>query len=256
MRPNPEVSIVVPLRDERENLRILGSEIRGAMEGSGSSWEVVLVDDGSTDGSLEALRDLAANDGAFRVLRLPAQHGQSAALAAGFRAARGGIVVTLDADLQNDPQDIPRLLAELETADVVAGVRATRHDPWIRCASARAANRIRRSVTRDSLTDIGCSLKAYRAELLERVPTFDGMHRFLPILLQMEGARVRQVQVAHRLRRHGRSKYTTRKRVWRGLVDLLGVRWLQRRWIARQEVEGIEEVGLAAEGPQRVRTAR
>lgn len=236
----PVVSIVVPLRNERESLRILGSEIRAAMEGS-PSYEVVFVDDGSTDGSLEALRELAAGDGGFRVLRMPGSHGQSAALAAGFRAARGSIVVTLDADLQNDPRDIPRLLGEFESCDVVAGVRASRHDSFVRRVSSRVANRIRRLVTRDSLTDIGCSLKAYRAEFLERVPTFHGMHRFLPVLLQMEGARVRQVRVEHRARRHGRSKYNTRKRVWRGLVDLFGVRWMQKRWIPRLAVEELED---------------
>ena len=183
------------------------------------------------------MKGLAARDGRIRVLHLPSNLGQSAALAVGLRTAGGRVIVTLDADLQNDPADIPRLLAELESCDVVSGIRVDRKDPWLRRVSSRVANRVRDWVLGDSVTDVGCSLKAYRAEFLRGIPTFHGMHRFLPALVRMEGARISEIAVHHRPRRHGRSKYNIRGRLPRVVVDLVAVWWMQRRWIARRMVE-------------------
>jgi glycosyltransferase involved in cell wall biosynthesis len=229
--PNPDVSIVVPVFNEERSLPQLVREIDDAMRPLAATYEMVFVDDGSTDASREVLRGLARGDARLRVAAMPRNSGQSAALAAGFRLARGARVVTLDADLQNDPADIPRVLDALDGVAMVSGVRRNRRDDWLRRVSSRIANGVRRSMLGDGVTDVGCSLKAYRAEYLRRVPVFNGFHRFLPALVQMAGGSVREIDVAHRPRVHGTSKYGVGNRLWRGLVDLMGVRWMRRRWV-------------------------
>ena len=224
-----ELTAVVPAYNEVESLPQLLDELRAALETSGRTWELVLVDDGSTDGSGAMLQAEAARDRHLVVVRLEKNAGQSAALAAGLARARGDVVVTLDADLQNDPADIPALLAALANADVVSGVRAKRHDSWIRLVSSRIANATRRAVLGDQVTDIGCSLKAYRREVLENLPMFVGVHRFLPALCGFRGARVVEVPVHHRPRTRGVSKYGMGNRLWRGIHDLIGVSWLKVR---------------------------
>jgi glycosyltransferase involved in cell wall biosynthesis len=169
-----------------------------------------------------------------RILRFPRNQGQSAALVAGFRAARGEVVVTLDADLQNDPADIPRLLELLGSGagcDMVSGIRQKRRDGFVRLFASRIANKVRNWVVGDSVSDVGCSLKAYRRAFLVKLPAFNGLHRFLPALFQIQGARIRELPVSHRPRVHGVSKYSINNRLWRGLHDLVGVRWLQKRWV-------------------------
>ena len=227
----PQLSAVVPAYDEAESLPQLVAELRAALESTARTWEIVIVDDGSRDGTGELLAAEAAREPRLRVVRLERNAGQSAALAAGLARARGQVLVTLDADLQNDPADIPALLAALEGADVVSGVRARRHDSWVRLFSSRVANATRRAVLGDSVTDIGCSLKAYRREALEGLPMFVGMHRFLPALCAFRGARVVEVAVSHRPRTRGRSKYGMGNRLWRGIHDLIGVAWLKRRLV-------------------------
>jgi glycosyltransferase involved in cell wall biosynthesis len=224
----PDISVVIPVYNEEENLPVLAAEVQGALQAVGRPYEVLYVDDGSTDGSPAVLRQLASEDAAVRVIRQRRNSGQSAALAAGFRFARGGIVVTLDADLQNDPADIPRLLERLDAYDVVCGVRVNRQDG------------VRNRLTHDSITDVGCTLRACRTELVRSIPMFTGMHRFLPTLLKMEGARVTEVPVHHRPRLHGQPKYNIRNRIWRALADLFAVRWMQKRWIDRRLSEEIE----------------
>jgi dolichol-phosphate mannosyltransferase len=229
--PEPTISVVVPAYNEVESLPTLLGELCPALEATGRSWEIVLVDDGSTDGSTEAIRAAAAGDPRIRPVLLAANGGQSAALAAGFAHMRGRIVVTLDADLQNDPADLPRLLAALEGADVVSGIRSNRQDSRVRLLSSRIANGFRRAILGDPVTDIGCSFKAYRREVLEGLPMFVGVHRFLPALCVFRGARLVEVGLSHRPRRHGRSKYGVGNRLWRGLHDLVGVRWLKSRLV-------------------------
>jgi glycosyltransferase involved in cell wall biosynthesis len=236
-RPAPEISVVIPAYNERENLVPLFDELREALARVGRSYEIVLVDDGSRDGTGEwAVREQARDPRVVAVL-LAGNHGQSAAIAAGLRHARGAVIVTLDADLQNDPADLPRLLAALESADVVSGVRAERHDDWLRRVSSRIANAVRRSVLGDPLTDIGCSFKAYRREALEDIPLFAGAHRFLPALCMFRGARLVEIPLSHRPRRHGQSKYGIGNRLGRGLYDLIGVRWLKSRMLRHRERE-------------------
>jgi glycosyltransferase involved in cell wall biosynthesis len=236
----PDISFVVPLYNEEENLPELAAEIRATMARLGRPYEVLFVDDGSTDGSAEALRALGAADPHLRILRHRRNAGQSAGLATGFRAARGRIVVTLDADLQNDPADVPRLLDELERGyDVVSGVRVERHDSWTRRFSSRVANSVRNWATDERITDVGCSLKAYRREFLDHLPMFGGMHRFLPTLVRWNGARVTEVPVRHRPRLHGVAKYGIGNRLFRALADLFAVRWMRTRWIDPRNAEEV-----------------
>ena len=237
---DPRLSIVIPLFNEADNLEPLAAELAAALDGLDGGYEVLFVDDGSRDDSPAVLARLAAADPRLRVLRQPDNRGQSAAFAVGFRQARGELIATLDADLQNDPADLPRMLAAMEDCDVVCGVRIERHDSFVRRASSRIANGVRNRLTGESITDVGCSLRVMRARHARRVPLFEGMHRFLPTLLRLEGARIKEVPVRHRPRLRGVSKYGIHNRLWRALADLFAVRWMQRRWIdpdAAVEVE-------------------
>jgi len=234
---SPRLSVVVPIFDEEDSLEPLHRELDAALSGLPGGVEIVLVDDGSRDRSLAVMTALAAKDPRVRVLALDGNHGQSAAFEAGFRAARGELVATLDADLQNDPADIPRMIGHLDGADVVNGVRAERRDSWVRKLSSRIANGFRNRMTGEAVTDVGCSLRVMRTRHARRVKMFRGMHRFLPTLLRLEGARVVEVPVAHRPRRYGTSKYGIGNRLFVGLVDVFAVRWMQRRhepWEARE----------------------
>lgn len=200
-------------------------------------YEVIFVDDGSGDGTADLLHDLAAKYPAVRVIRFRHNAGQTAALDAGFKHARGAVVVTLDADLQNDPRDIPALLDHLPDYDVVCGIRQRRQDTWLRRLSSTIANGIRRRVLHDDIMDIGCSLRAYKRPCLASLKLYHGMHRFLPVLLQIEGFRIAQAPVSHHPRKHGTSKYNVRNRAWRALLDLLAVRWMQRRQLQYEIIE-------------------
>jgi len=231
------LSVVVPAYNEVESLPALLDELRAALGATQRTWELLLVDDGSRDGTGDAMESAARADPRIRVLRLEKNAGQSAALAAGLVRAAGEVIVTLDADLQNDPADIPALLAALANADVVSGVRQGRRDSWLRLVSSRIANGMRRAVLGDRVTDIGCSLKAYRREALADLPMFVGVHRFLPALCAFRGARVVEIPVRHRPRTQGVSKYGVGNRLWRGIHDLVGVAWLKRR-LVRYQVRG------------------
>ena len=243
MDSTPQLSVVIPFFDEEDNLPILVDEIDEVLRQDGGTFEVIYVDDGSRDGSVEVLRRAIHAKTGHRLVRLKSNRGQSAAMALGFHKARGRVVVTLDADLQNDPRDIPQLVAELERqgVDVVSGVRQKRRDTWVRRISSRIANRVRDAILHDGVSDVGCSLKAYRGELLRHVPAFNGMHRFLPALLKMQDARIVEMPVNHRPRRHGESKYGIGNRLWRGLADLAAVRWMQQRWVDPRWIETAEE---------------
>src|SRR5216117_392424 len=230
-RPPLDVALVIPVYNERDNLPLLIDEITHAVGGTGRRYEIVAVDDASTDGSLDVLRGLERDHPELRVVALSEHAGQTAALAAGFRAAHGRVVVTLDADLQNDPADVPALLAELERsrAAAVVGYRVNRHDSAWKRLQSRIANGVRNRLNRETIRDTGCSLKAFRADAVRALPLFNGMHRFLPTLIKMQGGRVSEVPVHRRPRRFGRTKYGMWNRVFRALVDALAVRWMQRR---------------------------
>lgn len=231
MDTRPHISAVVPAYNEIESLPRLWDELARALDASGRTWELLLVDDGSRDGSDRWIAELASREPRVRAVLLERNAGQSAALAAGLARAHGEVIVTMDADLQNDPADLPRVLAALEHADVVSGVRAVRNDSFVRRASSRVANAVRRRVLGDPITDIGCSFKAYRREALEGLPMFVGAHRFLPALCVFRGARLVEVPLAHRARAAGVSKYGVGNRLWRGIADLVGVQWLKSRLI-------------------------
>jgi glycosyltransferase involved in cell wall biosynthesis len=226
-----DVSLVIPVYDERDNLEPLVREIAAAMTGGGRRYEIVAVDDGSTDGSLATLKDLKRTHPELHILSFEANAGQTAAFAAGFRAARGAVIVTMDADGQNDPADVPALLDALErsAASAVAGYRERRHDSAWKRLQSRIANAARNRLNHETIRDTGCSLKAFRAEAVRDLPWFGGMHRFLPTLVKLYGGTVTEVPVRHRPRRSGRTKYGMWNRVFRSLADALAVRWMQRR---------------------------
>jgi dolichol-phosphate mannosyltransferase len=236
----PDLSIVFPIYNEEENLPILLGEIAAALEGTGWSYEIVAVDDGSTDGSLRLLRERQRSHPSLRVLRLLRNSGQTAALDAAWRAAKGKLVVSLDADLQNDPADIPAMVRKLEESgtDMVMGVRVNRRDSWSRRIQSKIGNGVRNWITGDRITDTGCSLKLVRREAIERVRLFTGMHRFLPTLVRQAGYRAVEMPVNHRPRRFGTSKYGAMNRAFRGLVDCFAVRWMGARML-RYEAEEI-----------------
>jgi glycosyltransferase involved in cell wall biosynthesis len=241
MSGTPPISIVIPVYNERDSLPPLLDELAVVLPRLGQGAEIVLVDDKSDDGTREWIRETASRRPEVRGVLLDRHEGQSAAFAAGFANARGDILITMDADGQNDPADLPALVGALANADVVSGVRAMRHDTWRRRVSSRFANRVRQMVLGDTITDVGCSLKAYRRSAIEGLPYFRGIHRYLPGFCQFRGARVIEIPVHHRARSHGRSKYGVLDRLWVGLSDLWGARWLKSRLI-RARVEEIVHV--------------
>lgn len=225
MTPLPEISIVVPVFNEAESLPQLHGEIVQALDAMGRPWEVIYTDDRSTDDSHGVLLGLAAQDPHVRVLRFRRNFGQTAAMAAGFEHSRGGVVVTMDADLQNDPADVPRLVERLEAgADLVVGWRKNRQDGLLlRKVPSRVANRLIARVTGAHIHDTGCTLKAFRRELVENLPIYAEQHRFLPVLALGSGARLDEVVVNHRARIYGISKYGMSRAV-RVLLDLFAVK--------------------------------
>jgi dolichol-phosphate mannosyltransferase len=221
---SPAVSVVVPVFNEEENLPILQSELRAAL--NGIDHEIIFVDDGSTDRSVDKIES-APN---VRILRFEKNTGQSAALYAGIEAARGQTIVMIDSDLQNDPADIPRLLAEISHgADLVCGYRAKRKDTMTKRLTSRIANFVRSRFTRDYVRDTGCTLKAMRRNCASTLLPFKGMHRFIPALVRGAGYRLIEIPVNHRPRRFGQTKYGFGSRAWRATMDMFGVRWLLSR---------------------------
>jgi len=246
------LSIIIPVYNEKENVRPLVEQLHAALADWAGPLEFLFVDDGSTDRTLDELRTAQAADRRIRIAHFRRNLGQTAAMAAGFRLARGRAVATLDGDLQNDPAEIPRLVALLEDWDVVCGVRARREDNWWKRISSRVANRFRNWATHDDIIDTGCTLKVFRRESLERLELYRGMHRFLPTLLKMRGCRVTQVPVRHRPRLHGRTKYGTWGRLVKGLADVWAVRWMQKN---RIDFEPVLEVIEQPETPGGLETA-
>ncbi len=223
------LSVVIPFRDEALSLETLYEELDAALPREAFDAEFIFVDDASEDDGAERVRGLAIRDARVRLITITPHVGQSGALEAGFRAAHAPNVAMLDADLQNDPADLPRLMAALEYADCVCGVRVKRQDSVAKRLASKVANALRRRALGDGVSDIGCSLRVMRASHLKRVKLFRGGHRFLPALLAIEGARVVELPVAHRPRRHGSSKYSIGNRLRVVWADLLGVMWLARR---------------------------
>lgn len=225
----PEISVVIPVCNEEGNIWPLMSSLCDAMKVTGRDYEVIFVNDGSTDGSRQILTEVSNSYGNVRVVDFTGNFGLTAALDAGFKAAMGKIVVTLDADLQNDPADIPLLLEGIKDFDMVCGWRYERHDPWLKRISSKVANFVRNRLSSEDVKDIACTLKAYRRECLDKIKLYDGLHRFLPTLFKLEGFSVTEVKVRHHPRRSGKSKYNIRNRVFKSFFDLMVVRWMKMR---------------------------
>jgi dolichol-phosphate mannosyltransferase len=225
-----ELSIVVPVFDEAGSLRELFAEIEPVAQSIAAEHEIVFVDDGSRDGSAEVLDELRRANPCVVVWRLDRNHGLSSALHCGFTRARGRVIGTLDADLQNDPADLPKLWAAIAAgADMACGWRRVRQDPFVKRASSRIANAFRSRRTGDGIRDVTCPLKMFRREVVSVFYPFSGLHRFLPTLAQSSGFKVVEIPVSHRARRHGASKYGVMNRLFRGLADLRAVKWMLER---------------------------
>jgi len=224
-----DTSIVIPVHNEEDTITEVINEVVSIMGVNSPDFEILVVDDGSKDRTPTLLQKLLSQYASLRVITLPANTGQTAALACGFLNAKGRFVVTLDGDGQSDPHDLPRIRKLLDEYQVVCGIRRNRRDSLSRRWGSYFANRIRRLVTGDVIEDICCPVKGFHAESLKRLYYFDGSHRFLPVLLEMEGCHIVQVEVNHRPRRGGHSKYTNWRRLLITWQDLLAVRWMQKR---------------------------
>lgn len=233
-------SLVIPVYNEAACIAVLATEIEQAL--AGRCWECLWVDDASTDGTRVILRELASRDSRHRVVAMRGNSGQSAALLAGFRQAKGAVLGTLDGDGQNNPADLAAMLDLLDQADVdlVNGRRMQRRDTWLRRFSSRVANGYRNALTGESVNDVGCAIRVFRRECVQQLPHFKGMHRFLPTLIRLGGYRFAELPVTHRPREQGTSKYGIHNRLWVGLVDTFGVMWLMRRHADSR----CDEVGL------------
>lgn len=233
-RRERDLSIVAPVFDEQENLEPLYERVAQALGESataGIDWELVLVDDGSRDESRARISELCARDPRVKGIFFEHNCGQTAAISAGLQFAAGALIATMDADLQNDPADLARMITMLRDGehDAVVGWREKRQDPWLRRASASVANAVRRRLTGDTIRDTGCSLKVMRRTAIQALPLFEGMHRFLPALLSMHGFDVVETAVAHHPRTAGQSKYGLGNRLVKASRDTFAVRWMQRR---------------------------
>jgi len=234
-----EISVVVPVFNEEKNLPILISKLIQVLNPLGLSYEMIFVDDGSSDGSRAFLREMATQYPSLHVIGLKRNRGLSTALIAGLREARGKKIVTLDSDLQNDPEDIPRLLEYLNQYDMATGWRQKRDDPWLKRVSSKIANDVRNHLSGEEIKDSACTLRAFKRECIQDLIAFNGMHRFFSTLAKMKGYRIIEVPVMHHPRKYGQSKYNIRNRAFRAFIDLLGVRWLKNRRIEYEIEERI-----------------
>jgi dolichol-phosphate mannosyltransferase len=227
---NPEYSVVIPMYNEEDNVESLINELEPVMKGLGKAWELICVDDGSTDTTGSKLKALEKQKAYLNPIYFSFNAGQSSAFDAGFKAAKSEVIITLDGDRQNDPTDIPLLLKSLEEgADLVCGIRKKRRDTIIKRVTSRLANTVRSRLCGDGMQDTGCSLKVYRRSCLQTIKLFEGMHRFLPALFSIEGYHCSQVPVNHRERVMGTSKYNFLNRSFNTVFDLFAVMWMRRR---------------------------
>jgi glycosyltransferase involved in cell wall biosynthesis len=226
-----DISVVVPVYNEERNLPILIPQLAQVLEPLGKSYEMIFVDDGSTDESRKILKGAVSQYPQIRVLGFKKNCGETAAGAAGLKEARGEIVITIDADLQNDPKDIPRMLESLKEYDMVTGWRQEREDSWVKRVTSKIANGVRNWLSGETIRDSGCTFRAYKRECLRDLKLYKGMHRFMPTLVKMEGFRVIEIPIAHHPRKFGVSKYTTWNRMARAFIDLLAVKWMKSRHI-------------------------
>lgn len=224
-----EYSVVVPLKNEEENIVELITELEPVMESLKKPWELICIDDGSTDGTLKKLQELKLLKPYLRILTFDKNYGQTSGFDAGFKAAKGTFIITLDGDRQNDPIDIPKLVSLSNQYDLVVGWRAARKDPISKKITSKLANFVRSRFCKDGVHDTGCSLKLYRKSCLDQIKLYSGMHRFLPALFNIEGFRVVEVPVNHRERTRGVTKYNFFNRSFNTIADMFAVRWMNAR---------------------------
>ena len=242
MTETPELSFVIPCYNEQDNLRALVKAISDSVAPLGRSYEIVITDDCSKDNSWQVLKELAAADPRIRGLRFAYNCGQSAAMFAGMKAARGKIIITLDADLQNDPQDLARLLEPMNKFDCVCGSRVKARgegDSWVRVASSRIANWVRNKLSGENISDAGCCYRAFKRECIDNLKFFKGMHRFLPTLFKIEGYTVTEVDVRTNPRLAGVSNYGIGNRLFASFYDLIAVRWMKKRMFRYKVSESV-----------------
>ena len=240
----------MPVYNEEGNILSLTREVQNALTQVDLDYELVFIDDGSSDDSWNQIARARALEPRVRGIRHTINSGQSAALWTGIQSTTAPLIATLDGDLQNDPADIPKLLAELKSCDFVCGVRAKRRDTWVRRVSSRAARRARRAVLKVDFCDTGCAMRVFKRSALRGVFPFNGLHRFLPVLVHGAGAKAREVPINHRPRTAGVSKYGLNNRLWRGIADLFAMAWYQKRRVAQ-----VPCCELADETPGLMRTA-
>lgn len=227
-------SVVVPLKNEAENVEELINELEPIMESLKKPWELICVDDGSTDNTAQILCRQIPLKPYLRVITFMKNYGQSSAFDAGFQAARGEFVITMDGDRQNDPADIPKMVAEAQHCDLVCGHRHRRRDPWTKKITSRLANFVRKRICQDGVQDTGCSLKVYRTQCLRKIKMYQGMHRFLPALFDIEGFSIKEIPVNHRPRAKGVTKYNIFNRSFNTICDMWAVRWMRKRHLNYQ----------------------
>jgi dolichol-phosphate mannosyltransferase len=233
----PQLSIVVPVFNEAENVLPMAREVAAAMEQTPVAYELVFVDDASTDTTWQKIMEAHKTDARVRGLRHVRNSGQSAAVWTGIRGTQTPLIATLDGDLQNDPADLPRMIAELERVDFVCGKRLKRNDTFVRRASSKIARAVRTRALKSDFQDTGCAIRVFRRACIQDLMPFNGIHRFLPILAHANGARTLELPVNHRQRVAGVSKYGVWNRVWRGIYDLIGVNWYLKRRLRSVQYE-------------------
>lgn len=241
MSDDPYLSLVIPAYNEQENIPVLLERVGASLSQIGRPFEVLIVDDGSSDSTPKLLEEGMAKYPWLRVLRMGKNGGQSAAFEAGFKAARGEVIATIDADLQNDPEEIPRLIPMLDGYDMVTGWRKDRHDTGFRRMQTKIANRVRNWLSDETIQDSASSLKLYKRHCVEGLKLFNGMHRFFPTLVKMRGYTVLETPVKHSQRYAGTAKYGLRNRAWRAFIDLLAVRWMKKRYL-KYEVSEVKRI--------------
>ena len=234
-----EVSIVIPVFNEEENLPILIPKLAEVAKGLDLAYEMVFVEDGSSDGSRRMIKEMIDRYPSLRMIGLRKNCGLSAALIAGIREARGKWIVTMDSDLQTDPADTPKLLKYLDHYDMATGWRQKREDPWLKRISSRVANAVRNRLSGETVKDSANTFRVFKKECVRNLPVFSGMHRFLPTLVRMEGYRVIEIPVSHFQRKFGKSKFNVRNRMWTAFIDLLAVKWMKSRHIEYEIEERI-----------------
>jgi len=238
----PELSVVIPCHNEAENLRPLLAAIHAALDPLALDFEVVITDDCSSDDSWRVLRELSVNDPRVRAQRFKFNCGESAASWAGMQIARGRYIATLDADLQNDPKDLPAMLKALKNYDCVCGTRVetrAKGDSWLRIVSSRIANWVRNKLSGENITDAGCTYRVFKRECISRIKFFNGAHRFLPTLIKLEGFSVTEVPVSNNPRHAGKSHYGVWNRLFKSFRDLLAVRWMKSRKLRYEIAESL-----------------